>query len=283
MSTSTTAPTRTVKRSRARRVGESMFGALLLLRNILLGLVVVAAAGRRRLDVLGHGRARDAHQGTRARHGDGSRSAPVTSAPGTFSPAGDGASRREERHHRRVRLRRGRRTAPVALRPGTNEAVRTGPSGALHACGAVRAVRCVLAALVVAGGLRMASYGRGAGIARGGAGGRFLGAAGPSERVTTAARAARPPPRRAVDRALRRWPAVRPASAGVAQARRDAVDGQQQGPGEQRVGLLAALGGRRAGGAAARPGGRRSGPGRRRGWRRSASAPGWRRAVRARR
>ena len=123
------------------------------------------------------------------------------------------------------------------MKPGTDDVVRTGAAGFLHAWVPLGGA-LLLAALVVAGGC-------GCGVTAwvlAGARGVSLGAAfaalvahvydgGPSS-VTG--------PRR------RRVPG---GSAGVAQAGRDTVDGEQQGAGEQRVGFLAALGGRRAGGA----------------------------------
>jgi hypothetical protein len=150
MSTSTTASTRTVKRSRARRAGESMFGALLLLRNILLGLVsllLLVVGGWTSWDTAGPALTGDQRGTVRIAKCTGDK------CSGTFSPAGYGASPvKNVTISESVSGVVGERLQ-VALRPGTKEAVRTGPSGAIH--GAVPfGGSLVLAALVVAGGMR---------------------------------------------------------------------------------------------------------------------------------
>lgn len=152
-STSSSASTGAVrqKRSRTRRAGESMFGMLLLARNIVLTLVAVL------LLVAGGWTSWQSAQP--ALSGDTRGTVRIAECgeekcAGTFTPAAGGESR-----PKKVRVAEsasgtvGERLQ-VALRPGTNEAVRTGPAGALHAAlplgGAL-----VLSALVFLGGMRM--------------------------------------------------------------------------------------------------------------------------------
>ncbi|MFC4494248.1 hypothetical protein ACFPA8_08885 [Streptomyces ovatisporus] len=142
--------TSTVKRSRTRRAGESAFGMLLLVRNIVLVLVcllVLAAGGWTSWKTAGPALTGD-QRGTVevARCVDDECS-------GTFRPASGGGS-----GVRRVTIAEsvsgvvGERLQ-VALKPDSGEAVRTGPAGALY--GAVPfGGALLLAALVVAVGLR---------------------------------------------------------------------------------------------------------------------------------
>ena len=147
------ARSRPVRRSRVRRAGESAFGALLLARNVLLGviaLVLVVAGAWRSWDAAQHpmfpaGRERGTMTVERC-EGE------VCTGP--FQPSAAGRPDRPEvTLHRNVGQRQGERLA-VVLRPGTDEAVRSGPSGVLTAATPL-AGALVLAALVVGGGLRL--------------------------------------------------------------------------------------------------------------------------------
>lgn len=154
MSSSTSSSERTprVKRSRTRRAGESMFGVLLLTRNVLLSLVAVlllVAGGWTSWQTAGPALTGDVRGTVRIAECDEAECAgeftPVTSGPGSRS--------------RKVTIDEsasgtvGERLQ-VALRPGSDEVVRTGPSGALY--GAVPlGGSLVLAAMVVGGGIRM--------------------------------------------------------------------------------------------------------------------------------
>lgn len=140
-----------VRRGRMRRAGESAYGLLLLARQVALVclvLLIVAAGVRASWNALGWAAARDG-RGTMtvARCSD-------EECTGSFEPAAVDA---EPRDHvvlkDTVGAEEGARVA-VALRPGTAEVVRTGTGGIFRAClpfgGAL-----VLAAVVIAGGLRM--------------------------------------------------------------------------------------------------------------------------------
>lgn len=150
-STSSSTSTARVKRSRTRRAGESMFGVLLLTRNIVLSLVAVlllVAGGWTSWQTAGPALAGDVRGTVRIAKCDDETCA------GTFIPTTGGSSQ-----VRKVTIAEsasgtvGERLQ-VALRPGTEEAVRTGPSGALY--GAVPlGGSLVLAALVCVGGMRM--------------------------------------------------------------------------------------------------------------------------------
>ncbi|WP_181767587.1 hypothetical protein [Streptomyces albidus (ex Kaewkla and Franco 2022)] len=151
MSSSTsTAKRSTGKRSRTRRAGESMYGMLLLVRNILLGLVVLlllVAGGWTSWETAGPALTGD-QRGT-------VRIAKCTDdeCSGSFTPAGEGGSLVKKVTLAESASGEVGERLQVALRPGTTEAVRTGPSGALY--GAVPfGGSLMLAALVVAGGLR---------------------------------------------------------------------------------------------------------------------------------
>ncbi|MET7906405.1 hypothetical protein ABZS86_35130 [Streptomyces sp. NPDC005355] len=143
----------TTKRSRTRRASESAFGLLLLAKNVTMALValliLVAGVWSSWADAKPAMLTKGLERGT------------VTVAgcdddwcTGSFAPARAGGD-----SHRRVRVDEtvtdgvGDRV-PVVVKPGTDEVVRTGAGGVLHAWvpfgGAL-----LLGALVVAGGLGM--------------------------------------------------------------------------------------------------------------------------------
>jgi hypothetical protein len=150
--TSVTGP---AKRSRARRAGESAYGALLLARLIFVWLLVallVAAGVWTSWDTVEHAMLSEpADRGTvtlRACDSD------ACAGPYDPSASGDGIRPLDEVVLRQsIGLEEGE-TLSVALRPGTHEVVRTELAGALYAwlplTGAL-----LLGAVVIAGGLRM--------------------------------------------------------------------------------------------------------------------------------
>jgi hypothetical protein len=153
--TTSTGSVPAAKRSRARKAGESAYGALLLARLILMGLLVllVLAAGVR----TSWDTARYAMEPNHEDRGTLTLQACDSEVcVGRYEPntGGDGFAPRDE-----VVLRESMGLEPgdslsVALRADTDEAVRTGFAGALYAwlplTGAL-----LLASLVIAGGLRM--------------------------------------------------------------------------------------------------------------------------------
>ncbi len=142
--------TSTVKRSRTRRAGESAFGMLLLVRNIVLLLVCLL--------VLAGGAWTSWKTAGPALTGDERGTVRVTrcvadECSGTFRPAsGGGPDVQRVKVAESVSGVVGERLQ-VALVPGSKEAVRTGPAGALY--GAVPfGGALMLAALVLWLGLR---------------------------------------------------------------------------------------------------------------------------------
>lgn len=139
------------KRSRTRRAGESMFGVLLLTRNVVLTLAAVfllVVGGWTSWQTAGPALTSEVRGTVRiAVCGE-------ESCRGTFIPTTGGDSRpRKASIDESASGKTGERLQ-VALVPGTDEVVRTGPSGALY--GAVPlGGSLVLAALVFVGGMRM--------------------------------------------------------------------------------------------------------------------------------
>jgi hypothetical protein len=141
------------KRSRVQRAGESAFGALLLVRLIVLGLVALL--------VLAGGVWASWQTAPDAMVAEGRERGTMTlrecddeACTGPFEPSSaDGTARDLVVLAQPIGREEGEALA-VALRPGTDEAVRTGLPGILYAWlpldGAL-----LLAAIVIAGGLRM--------------------------------------------------------------------------------------------------------------------------------
>ncbi|MFF9481316.1 hypothetical protein [Streptomyces sp. NPDC014733] len=153
---------RPVKRSRTRRAGESAFGVVLLVRNGLLVLVaaVLLVAG----GWTSWGSARYAMGLAGREHGTVKvASCDDERCAGPFVPDGGGRPRDRVSLVKAASPGVGERVT-VVLRPGGERAVRTGPAGVLHAwvpfAGAL-----LLAALVVAGGLRWRRTAWGMGLA----------------------------------------------------------------------------------------------------------------------
>lgn len=148
-----TAATRTARRSRFRKAGESAYGALLLARLLLLGLLallLVFAGVWASWDTAPHAMVSEGRErGTMTlRECDGER------CTGPFAPSGEnGSPRPAVTLEQGIGREEGERLS-VALRPGTGEAVRTGTAGVLYAwlplAGAL-----LLASVVLAGGLRL--------------------------------------------------------------------------------------------------------------------------------
>ncbi|QPP08454.1 hypothetical protein G4Z16_20935 [Streptomyces bathyalis] len=152
-SSSTTSSTGTVrvKRSRTRRAGESMFGMLLLTRNIVLilgSLLLLVAGGWTSWETAGPALTSDVRGTVRI-----AKCTEEECAGTFFSTSKDGAQAQKVTIAESASGKVGERLQ-VALRPGTKEAVRTGPSGALY--GSVPfGGSLVLAGLVFAMGMRM--------------------------------------------------------------------------------------------------------------------------------
>ncbi|GHJ39639.1 hypothetical protein [Streptomyces sp. TS71-3] len=153
-STSTRRIGSVARRSRMRRVGESAYGLLLLARHLLLGLLVVL--------VVAAGVWASWHPARAAMGGAGRGTMTVTRCTddrctGTYAPASPGAARRDTVVlDETVGIHKGAKI-PVATAHG-DEVVRTGSAGLVRAClplgGAL-----VLAAVVIAGGLRLRKTG----------------------------------------------------------------------------------------------------------------------------
>ncbi|RAJ62504.1 hypothetical protein K378_03855 [Streptomyces sp. Amel2xB2] len=148
---SSTRPPR-AKRSRTRRAGESMFGVLLLTRNVVLSLVsalLLVAGGWTSWQTAGPALTGDVRGTVRIAECTDEECA------GTFIPttAGGGSQPRKVTITESASGRVGERLQ-VALKPGTKEVVRTGPSGALYGSVPLGGA-LVLASLVVGGGMRM--------------------------------------------------------------------------------------------------------------------------------
>ncbi|MET7933846.1 hypothetical protein [Streptomyces sp. NPDC005322] len=147
------ASTGMTKRSRTRRAGESAYGLLLLAKNVAMALValliLVAGMWSSWADAKPAMLTKGLERGTvtMADCGDDWCTGSFTAA----RPGGDS--------HGRVRIDEavtdgvGDRV-PVVVKPGTDEAVRTGAAGVLHAW-APFAGSLLLSALVIAGGLGM--------------------------------------------------------------------------------------------------------------------------------
>jgi hypothetical protein len=141
-----------VRRSRARRAGESAYGLLLVLKNTvmaLLALLLLVAGTWTSWDTARPAMFEEAgERGTLAveRCGD-------ELCRGVFVPAGGGASREGVSIDASATGGDGERLR-VALLPEGDEAVRTGPAGVLYAWIPL-AGGLLLASLVLAGGLRM--------------------------------------------------------------------------------------------------------------------------------
>jgi hypothetical protein len=152
--TTSTGSVPAVKRSRARRAGESAFGALLLARIVFIGLIVLlllAAGVRTSWETAQHAMVAEGRERGTLTLRECDREACV----GSFEPEeGERGTPREEIVLPQSIGREAGETLSVALRPGTDEAVRTGLAGSLYAwlplTGAL-----LLAAIVIAGGLRM--------------------------------------------------------------------------------------------------------------------------------
>ncbi|MGW3244300.1 hypothetical protein [Streptomyces sp. NPDC001070] len=140
-----------VKRSLARRTAESTWGLLLVGRIVLLSALIlfILAAGvwtswkTAQHVMLTKGR----EQGTMTVSACG-----ADTCTGPFVPEGLGSVRAKVTIDKSVTHRTGERI-PVAVKPGTDEVVRRGLAGVLHAwiplAGAL-----LLASLILAGGLR---------------------------------------------------------------------------------------------------------------------------------
>jgi hypothetical protein len=150
-STTSTAKVQRVKRSRTRRAGESMFGVLLLTRNIVLTLVallLLVAGGWTSWQTAGPALTGEVRGTVRI------AKCTEEECAGTFTPTTGGSSQPRKVTVAESASGKVGERLQVALRPGTKEAVRTGTSGALY--GAVPfGGSLVLAALVFVGGMRM--------------------------------------------------------------------------------------------------------------------------------
>lgn len=157
------ASTGITKRSRTRRAGESMYGLLLLAKNVamtLIALLILVAGvwsswGDAKPSMLTKGLERGTL--TVSRCDD-------DWCTGRFTPGSRGGeARAEARVDAAVTDGRGERLL-VAVKPGTDEVVRTGGAGILHAWVPFGG-SLLLASLVVAGGLGMRRTAWGLGLA----------------------------------------------------------------------------------------------------------------------
>ncbi|TJZ42542.1 hypothetical protein FCH28_34680 [Streptomyces piniterrae] len=144
--------TRPVKRSRVRRVGESAFGALLVVRLVVMGLLallLLAGGVWTSWNTAQYAMLAKVHErGTMTVVACGEER-----CTGPYVPtAGDGKRRAKVSLVESVAPAKGGKVE-VTVKPGTTQAVRTGPAGILHAC-VPFAGALLLAALVVAGGMR---------------------------------------------------------------------------------------------------------------------------------
>lgn len=151
--TGATGATGTKKRSRTRRAGESAFGLLLLVKNVLVALValVLLAGGVwTSWDTAQYAmlvKARERGMMTVAACGDGRCTGPYVPLEG------DGKRRGKVSIAEATAPGKGERVE-VTIRSGSDHAVRTGPGGILYAWVPLGGA-LLLASLVVAGGLRM--------------------------------------------------------------------------------------------------------------------------------
>ncbi|MFE0192909.1 hypothetical protein [Streptomyces sp. NPDC058989] len=140
------------RRSRSRRVGESAYGVLLVARMGLMGLLalLLLVAGvwtswsTAQYAMLVKGRERGAMTVSACA---GER------CTGPFVAEGEGRGSRKVSIAQAAAPDKGERVE-VVLKPGSSHAVRSGPAGVLHAW-VPFAGSLLLAALVVAGGMRM--------------------------------------------------------------------------------------------------------------------------------
>ncbi|UGY91852.1 hypothetical protein [Streptomyces gobiensis] len=146
-------PTSTKKRSRIRRAGESAYGILLLAKNALMAVVallLLVAGTWTSWDSARHAMFTDGRElGTMTVKACG-----ADRCTGPFVPNdGQGSVRAKVSMKKPVAQQTGERL-PVAVRPGTDDVVRTGVPGILYAWVPLGGAM-LLAALVLAGGLRM--------------------------------------------------------------------------------------------------------------------------------
>lgn len=143
----------TVKRSRTRRVGESAYGVLLLVRHamtVVVVLLVLAAGVWKSWDSAQHAMfTKGRTQGTVTIERCGS-----DWCSGPFSPADGPSTPRTEVTIDKVASQKSGEVLQVVVRPGTDTAVRTGPSGILYSW-VPFAGSLLLTAFLVAGGLRL--------------------------------------------------------------------------------------------------------------------------------
>ncbi|MGW3570431.1 hypothetical protein ACWDSL_42305 [Streptomyces sp. NPDC000941] len=143
----------TIKRSRSRRAGENAYGLLLLTKIVVMALLA--------LFVIVAGVWYSWATAKPAMFNKGLERGTITVATcdddwctGAFTPAdGSGHARAKVRIDKAVTDGKGDHLL-VALKPGSDEAVRTGMTGILHAW-VPFAGSLLLAALMVAGGLRL--------------------------------------------------------------------------------------------------------------------------------
>ncbi len=140
---------RMVRRSRARRLAESVYGLLLLIKAVVAGALVVAvlAAGV----WVSWGAVKDARASGFERGTMTVSSCGTSSCSGPFTAGGDGSDLSDVRVDRLVTTGTGQRFA-VAVKPGTTDVVRTGFAGVLFALRSV-AGALLLAALALGFGL----------------------------------------------------------------------------------------------------------------------------------
>lgn len=151
-----------VKRSRSRRAAESAWGVLLVGKAVILSAVVVlllvsgvwVSWGTAQHVMLSKGRERGTM--TVAACGD-------KTCTGPFAPTGAATARPKVTVTRSVTHRTGEKLR-VAVKPGTDDVVRIGWSGVLYAWVPLGGA-LLLAALVLAGGLRMPRSAWAAGLA----------------------------------------------------------------------------------------------------------------------
>ncbi|MEU8569612.1 hypothetical protein AB0C51_14850 [Streptomyces pathocidini] len=148
------ARTSTIRRSRVRRAGESAYGLLLVGRNLAAACVVLL------LLVAGVWTSWNTAQHAMLTKGRERGTVVITgcaedTCTGRFTAASpsSGTDRPKVSIDKAVTHEKGERL-PVAVRPGTNEVVRTGWAGVLYAWVPLGGA-LLLAALVIAGGLRM--------------------------------------------------------------------------------------------------------------------------------
>ncbi|MER7398229.1 hypothetical protein ABT381_22285 [Streptomyces sp. NPDC000151] len=150
---SRTSTTRTKKRSRTRRAGESAFGALLVVKNALMALLALL------LLVAGAWTSWSAAQYAMLVQAKERGTMTVASCGeercwGPYVPTGGDGKRRAKVVLAEAAAPEKGKLVEVTVEPGTDHAVRTGPGGILYAWAPLGGAM-LLASLVVAGGLRM--------------------------------------------------------------------------------------------------------------------------------